>query len=163
MALSADSPTPVPLVASLPPDAGVASLYQEIILSHYRAPKHKGVIAGATAAVEHRNPLCGDVMSVQLVIDGGRITDAAFSARACSITQATASMLLSRVIGVTLPEARAVVAQVERLIESPVVPSESAAQELGDLRALASVARFPARKACVRLVTGTVTEAIGTE
>ena len=53
MALSADSPPPVPLVAALPPDAGVASLYQEIILSHYRAPKHKGVISGASAAIEH--------------------------------------------------------------------------------------------------------------
>ncbi len=163
MAPSADSPPPVPLVAALPPEAGVASLYQEIILSHYRAPRHKGVIAGATAAVEHRNPLCGDVMSVQFVIDGGIITDAAFSARACSITQATASMLLSRVIGATLPEARKVVAEIERLIESPVVQGESVAHELGDLRALASVARFPARKACVRLVTGAVTEAIGTE
>ncbi len=161
MALSADSPPPVPLIAPLPPETNVASLYQEIILSHYRAPRHKGVIAGATAAVEHRNPLCGDVMSVQFVIDGDTITDAAFSAHACSITQATASMLLSRVIGATLAEARAVVAQVERLIESPAVQAESATQDMGDLRALASVARFPARKACVRLVTGAVTEAIG--
>ncbi len=161
MALSADSPPPVPLMAALPPDAGVASLYQEIILSHYRAPRHKGVIAGATAAVEHRNPLCGDVMSVQFVIDGDRIADAAFSARACSITQATASMLLSRVIGVTVSDAREIITQIERLIEGPVVEGDSATHELGDLRALASVARFPARKACVRLVTGAVIEAIG--
>jgi nitrogen fixation NifU-like protein len=162
MALSAESTPPVPLVASLPPDAGAASLYQDIILSHYRAPRHKGVIAGATAAVEHRNPLCGDVMSVQFVIDGDTITDAAFSARACSITQATASMLLSRIIGTHLTDARNVVAEVERLIDAPMVPGEMATQEMGDLRALASVARFPARKACVRLVTGAVTEAIGT-
>ena len=163
MALSADSPPPAPLTVSLPPEAGVASLYQEIILSHYRAPRHKGVIAGATAAVEHRNPLCGDVMSVQFVHEGGTITDAAFSARACSITQATASMLLSRVLGATLQEARAVVEQVEQLIESPAVLSDAATVALGDLRSLASVSRFPARKACVRLVTGAVLEAIGAQ
>ncbi len=162
MALSADPPR-VPAVASAPPDIGVASLYQEIILSHYRAPRHKGVISGATAAVEHRNPLCGDVMSVQLTFEGDRITDAAFAARACSITQATASMLLDRIIGGTVAQAQQVVSDVEQLIESPQPPAEARAAELGDLRALASVARFPARKACVRLVTGAVAEALSSQ
>ena len=160
MARSADAPAPVPVAASLPPDIGVASLYQEIILSHYRAPKHKGTLAGAHAAVEHRNPLCGDVLSVQIALDGTRIANAAFTARACSITQATASMLLSRVIGGTVDDARDVVARVERLLESPAPLTDTEAAQLGDLRALASVARFPARKACVRLVTAAVSEAL---
>lgn len=160
MPLSADVPPPVPVTAPLPPDPGVASLYQEIILSHYRTPKHKGALAAPTATIEHRNPLCGDVLTLQLQRDGDRIVDAAFGARACSITQATASMLLQRVIGGTVAEATVVMAQIERLIEGagPVPESELAA--LGDLRALASVARFPARKACVRLVTGAIAEAV---
>ena len=53
MALSADSP--VPLIATQPPEIGVASLYQEIILSHYRAPKHKGEIRGANPTVERES------------------------------------------------------------------------------------------------------------
>ena len=138
-------------------------LYQSIILDHNRRPRNFGEPASSSHHASGRNPLCGDVMSVQFVIDGDTITDAAFSARACSITQATASMLLSRVIGATLPDARDVVALIERLIDCPVAQAESAMQDMGDLRALASVARFPARKACVRLVTGAVTEAIGTE
>ncbi|MBC7844566.1 MAG: SUF system NifU family Fe-S cluster assembly protein [Gemmatimonadaceae bacterium] len=156
MALSADPP---PLVAASPADPGVASLYQEIILSHYRAPKHKRLLAGAIPVVEHRNPLCGDVFSVQLSVDGDRITEAAFSARACSITQATASMLLDRIIGATVADAHAVMTRVDQMVETAVtvpVPGEN----LGDLRALASVSRFPARRACVRLVLGTVREAI---
>jgi nitrogen fixation protein NifU and related proteins len=160
MALSADLPPADATPVAPPQDLGVASLYQEIILSHYRAPHHKGTLSGASAAVEHRNPLCGDVMSVQLAIDGDRITDAAFSARACSITQATASMLLSTVIGGSIPDARRVLAQVEQLIDGSLSVDESIAVELGDLRALASVARFPARRACVRLVTGAVAEAL---
>lgn len=161
MALSADlPPAPTPLVGAPTPDIGVASLYQEIILSHYRAPRHKGVLDSATAAVEHRNPLCGDVLSVQLELNGDRITDAAFDARACSITQATASMLLSRVIGGTVVDAQRVLAEVEQLLESGTPMDERAAAALGDLRALASVSRFPARKACVRLVTGAVSEAL---
>ena len=158
MPLSADPPPPV--VAGLPPETGLASLYQEIILSHYRAPKHKGVLDNANAAVEHRNPLCGDVMSVQLAFDGNRITYAAFTARACSITQATASMVLDRVIGGSLADAEDVMTRVERLIESTAPLTESENHELGDLRALASVSRFPARKACVRLVLGALREAI---
>ena len=157
---SADPTPPVPPGAGTPPDPRVASLYQEIILSHYRAPRHKGVLSGAAAGVEHQNPLCGDTISMQVQVDDGRIADAAFVARACSITQATASMLLSRVIGLSVAEATQVVAQVERLIE-PVTPlSEADAASLGDLRALASVVRFPARKACVRLVTGAISDAI---
>ena len=158
MPLSADSPPPV--VAGLPPDVGVASLYQEIILSHYRAPKHKGTLGDGSAAIEHRNPLCGDVMSVQLALDGERIVNAGFTARACSITQATASMLLDRVIGGSVADAEAVMAGVERLIESAAPLTESESHELGDLRALASVSRFPARKACVRLVLGAVRESL---
>lgn len=161
MALSADLPAaPTPLVAAHTPDIGVASLYQEIILSHYRAPKHKGVLDAASAAVEHRNPLCGDVLSMQLALDGDRIADGAFDARACSITQATASMLLSRVIGGTITEAHRVLAEVEQLLDSGTPVDERAATALGDLRALASVSRFPARKACVRLVTGALSEAL---
>lgn len=144
------------------PDAGVSSLYQEIILSHYRAPRHRGVLPGSTPATEHRNPLCGDVMAVQVRLEGEVIADAAFTARACSITQATASMLLDRVIGASRADARALVARVEGLIEPSGAAADTSHDDLGDLRALASVARFPARRACVRLVTGALVEALGT-
>lgn len=162
---SADTgPTvPVPSGASAPPDPTVASLYQDIILSHYRAPNHKGALPGAAAGVEHQNPLCGDTISMQVRVEDGKIADAAFGARACSITQATASMLLSRLIGLTVAEAAAVVAQVERLIEPGVPLTETEAESLGDLRALASVIRFPARKACVRLVTGAISGAMASQ
>ncbi len=105
-------------------------------------------------------PLCGDVLTLQLQQDGARIVDAAFSARACSITQATASMLLHRVIGGTVADALAVMAQIERLLDGPGAVSAPELEALGDLRSLASVARFPARKACVRLVTGAISEAV---
>lgn len=158
MPLPAD--LPVPIVAPTPSDAGVASLYQEIILSHYRAPKHKGVLERALRSVEHRNPLCGDVMTMHLRVEGNRIVDAAFEARACSITQATASMLLDRLIGATVVDARAVISRIEQLIETSAPTSTAEQAALGDLRALQSVARFPARKACVKLVTGALTEAM---
>jgi len=157
MPLSADVPPQAPQVAALPSDPSVASLYQEIILSHYRAPQHKGALTAPTAEVEHRNPLCGDVLTLHLQRQGDTIVDAAFAARACSITQATASMLLDRVIGGSVADAATLVRQIDELIEG-VRPSDP--ETLGDLRALASVTRFPARKACVRLVTGALTQAL---
>jgi nitrogen fixation protein NifU and related proteins len=160
MPLSADPPPVPPVIAPSAQDIGIASLYQDIILSHYRAPKHKGVLATPTAAVEQRNPLCGDVLSVQLQLRGEQIVDGAFSARACSITQATASMLLSRIIGGTANDARTLIGDVDRLIDTAAPLATPADDTLGDLRALQSVARFPARKACVRLVTSALTEAL---
>jgi nitrogen fixation protein NifU and related proteins len=152
--------SPESTASAAAPDPSVSSLYQEIILSHYRAPKHRGTIAAASAGTEHRNPLCGDVITVQIVVDGDRIADAAFSASACSITQASASMLLEKIIGGTVADAWIVLSTVERLINSTTALTDSELGELGDLRSLASVARFPARKACVRLVTGAITGAI---
>jgi nitrogen fixation protein NifU and related proteins len=162
MPLPADSPPPVPLVATAPPDPGIASLYQDIILSHYRAPRHKGALSRATSTVEQRNPLCGDVLSLMVCVDNSVVQDGAFTASACSIAQATASMLLDRVIGQRVADAAAMIADVERLVDSPgAALSDDDAARLGDLRALHSVSRFPARRACVRLVTSALREAIG--
>jgi nitrogen fixation protein NifU and related proteins len=141
-------------------DIGVSALYQDIILSHYRSPKRKGTIASAAAGIEHRNPLCGDTLSIQLVLEGDVVRDAGFSARACSITQATASLLLDRLVGRTVADAEALVARVEAMIEGGATADAAADRSLGDLLALSSVARFPARKACVRLVTSGVLEAL---
>jgi nitrogen fixation NifU-like protein len=94
---------------------------------------------------------------VHLRREGDTIVNAAFSARACSITQATASMLLTRIIGGSVSHAAELIRHVEALIEGA---SSSDADALGDLRALASLTRFPARKACVRLVTGALTQAL---
>ena len=143
------------------PDASISSLYQEIILSHYRSPRHRGLLPGVTEAIEHSNPLCGDAIAIQLRREGDCIAEAAFTARACSITQATASMLLDQAIGGTVADARALIGRIEALIEGRTTAAAPGGDALGDLVSLASVARFPARRACVRLVTGALHDAIG--
>jgi nitrogen fixation protein NifU and related proteins len=137
--------------------AGSASaLLQEIILRHYRAPVRKQVITAPTATVEKQNPLCGDTLALAIRVRGYVIEDAGFQAQACSITQATASMVMARIVGQSPDEARALADTIEALAED-AAPS---ALTLGDLEAVRSVARFPARKACVRLVTGALREAL---
>jgi nitrogen fixation NifU-like protein len=142
-------------------DPSLAGLYQELILGHYRKPRHKGALAAPTHAATQKNPLCGDELTVQLQVEGDTITDAAFDARGCSISQATASMLLDHAVGRPVGELRALVDTIDRLVESPAPLDEVEHAALGDLRALHGVSRFPARRACVRLVLSTVREALG--
>ena len=80
-------------------------LYQERILDHYEQPYHRGHCQGCTHAHEDDNPLCGDVVRVELNIDDdGRIRQAWFSGDGCCISQAAASMLMQEVEGKSLSE-----------------------------------------------------------
>lgn len=75
-------------------------IYSEIILDHYKNPRKKGSLAGASCTAEDANPLCGDKIRFYLKIDsGGKITDVRFSGSGCAISQASASMLADEVVG----------------------------------------------------------------
>ncbi|MGI0132920.1 MAG: iron-sulfur cluster assembly scaffold protein [Thermoplasmata archaeon] len=82
-------------------------MYQEIILQHYRSPRNFGRLEVADREGEESNPLCGDHLLVQLKLDpaGARIDEVKFSGDGCAISVATASLLTSKVKGLTLDEA----------------------------------------------------------
>lgn len=80
-------------------------LYQEHILDHYEDPFHRGPLAGATHAHEDKNPLCGDVVRIELKLDEeGKIEDVYFTGEGCVISQASASMLLEEMYGKTIDQ-----------------------------------------------------------
>jgi nitrogen fixation NifU-like protein len=82
-------------------------LYQEHILDHYEDPFHRGHLPSATHAHEDNNPLCGDVVRVELQLDqNGVIRDAYFTGQGCVISQASASMLLEKLIGKNIEEVK---------------------------------------------------------
>jgi nitrogen fixation NifU-like protein len=82
-------------------------LYQERILEHYEEPYHRGHCARPTHAHEDDNPLCGDVVRVELAVDdGGRIREAFFDGDGCCISQAAASMLVERIEGKSVEEVK---------------------------------------------------------
>lgn len=82
-------------------------LYQERILDHYEEPFHRGRCPAATHAHEDENPLCGDVVRVELALESdGTIRDAYFNGDGCCISQASASMLMERVCGACVDEIR---------------------------------------------------------
>jgi nitrogen fixation NifU-like protein len=82
--------------------------FRAVVLEHFRHPRNRGPIERPTASVEGANPLCGDRIRVQLRIHDDRIAEAGFTADACAICIASASMLTDRVRGMTLDDARAI-------------------------------------------------------
>jgi len=90
-------------------DAGLESLYREVILDHYKNPRGHGVIEDADAEAEGQNPLCGDEVSIYVAFDedGETIDDVKFSGRGCAISQAATSMLMEMTRGRTAEQVAA--------------------------------------------------------
>ena len=87
-------------------------LYQEHILDHYEDPFHRGRLMGATHAHEDKNPLCGDVVRIELAIDdGGKIRNVYFNGQGCVISQASASMLSEEMFGKNVDDVKEFSAQ----------------------------------------------------
>jgi nitrogen fixation NifU-like protein len=87
-------------------------LYQQHILDHYEQPFHRGCCPGATHVHEDDNPLCGDVVRIELAIDpDGTIQDAYFDGEGCCISQASASMLLEHLSGKNVAAVKAFTAR----------------------------------------------------
>lgn len=84
----------------------MTDLAREIILDYSRNPRNKGRLDHPTASREERNPTCGDVVRIELLIEGDVVTDVRFDGSGCSISQAAASMLTEMVKGQTLDEVR---------------------------------------------------------
>lgn len=100
-------------------------IYQEHVLDHYESPYHRGRLPDATHAHEDDNPLCGDVVRVELKIDDqGRVREAWFDGDGCCISQASASMLMEAVEGKTVGEVKEFTAQdMLRLYQARLTPN----------------------------------------
>lgn len=80
-------------------------IYEEHVLDHYEDPYHRGELASATHVDEGKNPLCGDVIRVNLRLsDDGHVEEAWFEGEGCVISQASASMLIEEIEGKTIDE-----------------------------------------------------------
>ncbi len=83
-------------------------IYEEHVLDHYEDPYHRGPLPAATHADEANNPLCGDVIHIDLKLDPeGKIAEAWFEGEGCVISQASASMLIEQIEGKSVEEVKA--------------------------------------------------------
>ncbi len=126
------------------------SLYQEIILDHYKIPHHKGLREPFEAEVHHVNPTCGDEVTLRVHVTDGVVEDVSYDSVGCSISQASASVMTDLVIGKSVDEGLGLHQEFLTLMQGrgTIEPDE---ERLEDGIAFAGVAKFPARVKCALL------------
>lgn len=130
------------------------TMYQEIILDHYRKPLNRGLRTPFDAEVHHVNPTCGDEVTLRVDIeqaDGKAVVkDVSYEAIGCSISQAATSVMTELVLGEDLEEALITQGEFLEMMQSrgEVEPDE---EVLGDAIAFAGVSKYPARIKCALL------------
>ena len=136
----------------------LSSLYQQLILEHYRHPRNKAELEGKTVEVHMANPVCGDEIRLQMRIEGDEIAEVKFVGQGCSISQAAVSMMTTLLEGRKLDEAEALARRFTEMMHG----DEDAAKDrsLGDLRALQGVSKFPVRIKCALLGFDALQEAL---
>jgi nitrogen fixation protein NifU and related proteins len=131
------------------PEPQLGSLYQQLILEHYKKPKNRGEIENRTVEVHMRNPSCGDEIRLHLLVEDDVITDLRFLGEGCSISQASVSMMTALLKGKRMDEAMKMAHRFTQMMHG----DEEAAKDrsLRDLLALQGVAKFPVRVKCALL------------
>lgn len=120
-------------------------LYQEIILDHYKNPRHFAKIPDGQAMVDEENPTCGDHIKLNAAVKGGRLDEVQVECAGCAICTASSSMMTEKVIGRPVGEVRDLIARFNEMMRGGAEMSDD---ELGDLVALKGVRRYPLRIKC---------------
>ena len=139
-------------------DLNLNSLYQQLILEHYRKPRNKGELPEKTVEIHMANPVCGDEIRLQLQVEEDRIVDARHVGQGCSISQASVSMMTNLLKEKDLSEAQELADRFTSMMHG----DEGVAKDrsMGDLRALKGVSKFPVRIKCALLAFDALQEAI---
>ena len=126
------------------------SLYQDIILDHYKNPRGRGLRDPFDVEVHHVNPTCGDEITLRVRLDGSRVADISYDGQGCSISQASASVLFEQMSDQDLTADLTTADAFLTLMQGRghVEPDEDV---LGDAVAFAGVAKYPARVKCALL------------
>ena len=126
------------------------SMYQDIILDHYRNPHGRGLREPFEAEVHHVNPTCGDEVTLRVHLDGDTLADVSYEGMGCSISQASVSAMYDLVVGKSVAEALGTGESFMALMQSKGDPAvaEALEDELEDAIAFAGVTKYPARIKC---------------
>lgn len=126
------------------------SLYQEVILDHYKNPLHKKLNSSYSAQVHHVNPSCGDEITLNVMIKNGLVESVSWEGVGCSISQASTSIASDLMIGKSMEDALKTVDSFSQLMSSKGTQTGDE-DILEDGVALAGVSKFPARIKCALL------------
>ncbi len=129
------------------------SMYQQIILDHYKNPHHKHLPESFDTEVHHVNPTCGDEVTLRVTVRDGEIADLGWDGEGCSISQASTSVMSELVVGKQVDDAMALQQRFLDLMQSQgqAELSEADEDELEDAVAFEGVSKYPARVKCALL------------
>lgn len=149
---------------------GLEELYREVILDHYRNPRNRGHLDSPTSTAEGVNPMCGDELTIEVLLSDGVVSDVSVNGQGCSISQASASMMTEAIKGKTREEIDDLVSKFRTMMAidesddgdaSEVLDPERPGATLGDIEALQGVRQYPVRIKCASLGWNTLLEALG--
>jgi nitrogen fixation NifU-like protein len=126
----------------------IDELYQDIILDHYKRPRHSRRLAEGEAMVDEENPTCGDHIKLSATVADGRVSDVVMDCVGCAICTASTSIMTEMTIGRPVTEARQLVSRFTALMRGQGAMTDD---ELGDLVALKGVAKYPLRVKCATM------------
>ena len=135
--------------------------YNEILTEHNIRPEFKHDLEDANIVLEGVNPNCGDVIWLKLKVEDGIIKDGAFVGDGCSISQASADIMLGMIIGKTKEEALKLGDLFFKMIKGEATDEEI--EELDEASALKDISHMPARVKCAVLGWHTLDEALNKE
>ena len=124
------------------------ALYQEVILDHNRAPRNHHAMTCSSCEARGVNPLCGDKLTVYVLIKQGVIEDVSFVGEGCAISQASASLMTEALKGKTEAEVETLFEAFHALLTQDDAPTPPM---LGKLAVFEGVRAFPARVKCATL------------
>jgi nitrogen fixation NifU-like protein len=128
----------------------LSELYQQVILDHNKKPRNFQKLEGANRMSEGFNPLCGDQLTVYMLMDDGVVRDLSFVGTGCAISKAAASMMTQAVKGRTREEAQTLFDEFHRMVLGEL-DEEAEPNHLGRLKIFAGVRDYPARVKCASL------------
>ncbi len=127
----------------------LTELYQEVIFDHSRRPRNFGELADAAVTAHGDNPSCGDEIHLGMKFGAeDEIAELKFSGQGCAISQASASMMTTKLKGKTRAQSLELLRAFEALVTSDAAEAD---RSLGDLRVMRGVRKFPQRVKCAML------------
>lgn len=141
-------------------DDSLRELYQDVILDHSKHPRHFGKLEHATHSGQGYNPLCGDRVTVALIVDKNDcIADIKFEGKGCAISQASASLMTDMVVGRSVAEAETLMGGFINLVKGEEVEGLNE-DDRERLDVMAGVSAFPMRVKCATLAWHTMKSAL---
>ncbi len=123
------------------------ALYREVVLDHYRQPRHREPLEHVDAEASVDNPVCGDHVDVALKLDTDRVAAISVRTRGCSIAVAAGSVMAELSLLHSVDELARQRGELERILEGGGGATDVDAR----LRAFHPVSKLESRRACALL------------